>query len=112
VRSARAAIDAGATRQSTRDLEVVLVTDDGVPVAVVDTAALRAVPVERRTSLGAGATARALPPQAWLPADLAGEQLLEAVTARPGEHVVVDGSGRIQGLLTTGDVVAAVTTRS
>ena len=38
VRSARAAIDAGATRESRRDLEVVLVTDDGVPVAVVDTA--------------------------------------------------------------------------
>lgn len=112
VRSARAAIDAGATRGGGRDLEVVLVTDDGVPVAVVDTAALSAVPLERRTSLGAGATARALPPRAWLPADLAGEELLEAVTARPGEHVVVDGAGRIQGLLTTGDVVAAVTTPS
>ncbi|MBB2899539.1 Zn-dependent protease [Kineococcus radiotolerans] len=109
VRSARAAIDAGAVAGSTRDLEVVLVTDDGVPVAVVDTAALRRVPAERRTSLGAGATARALPPRSWLPEDLAGEDLLEAVQARPGEHVVLDGTGRVRGLLHTGDVVAAVT---
>ncbi|WP_432540605.1 M50 family metallopeptidase [Kineococcus sp. SYSU DK002] len=111
VRSARAAIDAGATQGSARDLEVVLVTDDGVPVAVVDTAALRQVPVERRTSLGAGATARALPPRSWLPEDLTGEALLEAVQVRPGEHVVVDTAGRVRGLLHTGDVIAAVTAR-
>lgn len=111
VRTARAAIDAGATVGSARDLEVVLVTDDGVPVAVVDTAALRQVPEERRTSLGAGATARALPPRSWLPEDLTGEQLLEAVQVRPGEHVVVDTAGRVRGLLHTGDVIAAVTAR-
>jgi len=111
VRSARAAIDAGALRDSARDLEVVLVTDDGVPVAVVDTSALRQVPEDRRTSLQAGATARALPPRAWLPDDLAGEDLLTAVSARPGEHVVVDRAGRVVGLLHTGDVVAAVTSR-
>jgi len=111
VRSARAAIDAGAARESTRDLEVVLVTDDGVPVAVVDTTALRQVPEDRRTTLQAGATARALPPRAWLPDDLAGEDLLSAVSARPGEHVVVDRTGRVVGLLHTGDVVAAVTSR-
>ncbi|NAZ80516.1 site-2 protease family protein [Kineococcus sp. R8] len=111
VRSARAAIDAGAARDSARDLEVVLVTDDGVPVAVVDTTALRQVPEDRRSSLQAGATARALPPRAWLPDDLAGEDLLSAVSARPGEHVVVDRTGRVVGLLHTGDVVAAVTSR-
>jgi Zn-dependent protease len=111
VRSARAAIDAGVTAGASRDLEVVLVTDDGVPVAVVDTAALRQVPAERRTSLGAGATARALPPRASLPEDLTGEQLLEAVQVRPGEHVVVDRSGRVRGLLHTGDVISAVTAR-
>jgi Zn-dependent protease len=109
VRSARAAVDAGATAGSGRDLEVVLVTDDGVPVAVVDTTALRRVPTERRTSLGAGATARALPPRSWLPLDLAGEDLLAAVQARPGEHVVLDAEGRVRGLLHTGDVIAAVT---
>ncbi len=111
VRTARAAIDGGATVGSARDLEVVLVTDDGVPVAVVDTAALRQVPEERRTSLGAGATARALPPRSWLPEDLTGEELLEAVQVRPGEHVVVDTAGRVRGLLHTGDVIAAVTAR-
>ncbi|WP_369068977.1 site-2 protease family protein [Kineococcus terrestris] len=111
VRSARAAIDSGATRGTDADLEVVLLTDDGVPVAVVDTGALRSVPAERRTSLGAGATARALPPRAWVPQDLAGEQLLRAVTARPGEHVVLDAAGRVAGLLHTGDVVAVLTRR-
>ncbi|MEZ0163527.1 M50 family metallopeptidase [Kineococcus sp. LSe6-4] len=111
VRAARAAIDAGATAGSGRDLEVVLVTDDGVPVAVVDTAALRQVPEGRRPSLGAGATARALPPRSWLPEGLSGEELLEAVQARPGEHVVVDTAGRVRGLLHTGDVIAAVTAR-
>ena len=108
VRSARAAVDAGATAGSSRDLEVVLVTDDGLPVAVVDTGALRRVPLERRTSLGAGATARALPPRSWLPEDLSGRELVEAVSAQPGEHVVVDAAGRVRGLLHTGDVVAAV----
>ncbi|MEZ0493123.1 M50 family metallopeptidase [Kineococcus sp. TBRC 1896] len=111
VRSARAAIDAGVGAGSARDLEVVLVTDDGVPVAVVDSAALRQVPQERRTSLGAGATARALPPRSWLSEGLTGEQLLEAVQVRPGEHVVVDTAGRVRGLLHTGDVIAAVTAR-
>ena len=111
VRSARAAIDAGATSGTQRDLEVVLVTDDGVPVAVVDTTALRQVPAERRTSLGAGATARALPPRAWLAEDLAGEDLLDAVQVRPGEHVIVDGQGRVRGLLHTSDVIQAVTAR-
>ncbi|WP_432498008.1 site-2 protease family protein [Kineococcus auxinigenes] len=111
VRAARTAIDSGATRGATRELEVVLVTDDGVPVAVVDTAALRQVPQERRTALGAGATARALPPRSWLPGELTGEALLDAVTARPGEHVVMGPGGRVEGLLHTGDVVAAVTGR-
>ncbi|NAZ88222.1 site-2 protease family protein [Kineococcus indalonis] len=111
VRAARAAIDAGATRGSARDLEVVLVTDDGVPVAVVDTAALRRVPLERRTALGAGATARALPPRSWVDARLSGQELLDAVAAHPGEHVVLGPGGRVEGLLHTGDVVAAVTAR-
>ncbi|MFB9376462.1 site-2 protease family protein [Kineococcus gynurae] len=111
VRSARAAIDAGATRGGDGDLEVVLVTDAGVPVAVVDTAALRRIPAERRGEVGIGAAARALPPRAWVPEDLAGEELLATLTARPGEHVVIGGGGRVVGLLHTGDVVAAVTRR-
>ncbi|PPK94669.1 Zn-dependent protease [Kineococcus xinjiangensis] len=109
VARARARVDAGVDGQR---LEVVLVTDDGVPVAVVDTAALQRVPEARRGGLTAGATARALGPRPVLRADLAGMALLDAVTHHGlGEHVVVDAGGTVVGLLRGGDVVRAVTGR-
>ena len=106
---ARARIDAGAEPGR---LEVVLVTDDGVPVAVVDTAALGRVPEARRGGLTAGATARALGPRPVLRQELSGRELLEAVTRHGlGEHVVVDAAGAVVGLLRGTDVLRAVTDR-
>ncbi|GAB7189542.1 hypothetical protein NUM3379_02480 [Kineococcus sp. NUM-3379] len=95
-----------------RPPEIVLVTDDGVPVAVVDGAALQRVPVERRRGLRVGATARALGPRPVLRAETSGQALLEAVTHFGlGEHVVVDASGAVIGLLRGEDVLTALGAR-
>lgn len=89
--------------------EVVLVGPDGAPVAVLDTAAIAAVPVERLDLTPAQAVARALPAQATVPHTLVGEDLIAHLQARAHtEFAVLDESGTVLGVLRWQDVVAGL----
>lgn len=103
-----AAVAGGATLG--RPVTVVVVDGSARPVAVVDEAALRAVPPDRTAWTPVAAVARALPPTV-LAADVAGDQLVAALQAAgAAEYAVVDG-GRVVGVLSRQAVAAAVAGR-
>lgn len=84
---------------------IVTVDAHGTAVGVVNEAALLATPEERRPWLATSVVARRLEPGLRLPADLAGEELVEAITATPsGEFVLLEPDGTVYGVLTTIDV--------
>ncbi len=80
------------------------------PAAVLDAAALAAVPSERAGLVPASAAARGLPP-VQLDADLAGDELLSRLDATPAPEYPVVHGGRVVGVLSRQAVVAAVTGR-
>ena len=84
---------------------IVTVTAAGVPVGVVNEAALLSVPVERRAWVPTSSVARTLEDGLRLPAGIGGEDLIRAISARPaGEYLLLDPDGSIFGVLSTADV--------
>jgi len=97
-------------RRAAADAEAILVVDSaGTPTSLVDDAAADAVPAQRRPWLPVAHAARTLTPETVLPADLAGEELLDAMNARPAaQYLLVDADGTAVGALRTADVRRAV----
>jgi Zn-dependent protease/CBS domain-containing protein len=88
---------------------LVVVDGAGTPVGLVAEHAVRAVPVERRPWVSVGDLSRRLEPDLTLGADLTGEQLVEAMTARPAsEYLVLEANGDVYGMLATADVERAL----
>jgi Zn-dependent protease len=84
---------------------IVTVTSGGVPVGVVNEAALLSVPPERRAWVPTSSVARTLDSGLQLPAGIGGEDLIRAISARPaGEYLLLDPDGSIFGVLATADV--------
>ena len=84
---------------------IVTVTRDGRPVGVVSEAAVLATPEDRRPWLAVSAVARTLDAGLSLPADIAGEELILAISRRPAdEYLLVEADGSIFGVLATADV--------
>ncbi len=84
---------------------IVTVTSSGHPVGVVSEAALLATPEDRRPWVAVSAVARTLEEGLSLPADIAGEELIVAISRRPAdEYLLVEDDGSIFGVLTTADV--------
>jgi Zn-dependent protease/CBS domain-containing protein len=89
---------------------LVIVDGAGAPVGLVSEHAVRSVPVARRPWVSVGDLSRRLEPDLTLLADLTGEQLVDAMTARPaGEYLVLEGNGDVYGMLATADVERALT---
>ncbi|MGY2874766.1 Zn-dependent protease/CBS domain-containing protein [Marmoricola sp. URHA0025 HA25] len=87
---------------------IVLQASDGRLAGVVSEAALLATPEDRRPWLPASAVARTLTEGLVLPADIAGEDLVRAMSRAPAsEYVLVESDGSVFGLLATTDVDAA-----
>jgi Zn-dependent protease len=104
--SAIAAADAAGAR------EVVVLDIYGRPAAVVDPRAAADVPVGRVDAVAASAVALSIAPEAVVEAELGGQRLLEQLQAAPHpRYVVVDGSGRVVGVLDWADVAAFVSAR-
>ena len=113
---ARAAVaEVASTADAAGAGEVVLVADDGRPVALVDRDAVGRVPRARWGAVPASSVARPLtgPP---LPRDAAGQRLVQLLAAAGGHPeavtggevaAVVDAAGRVVGVLRGADVVAA-----
>ncbi|UDY25193.1 site-2 protease family protein [Nocardioides sp. Kera G14] len=87
---------------------IVTVTTDGTPVGVVNESAVLATPTDRRPWVATSTVARTLEPGLQLPADIAGEELIKAITRTPAaEYLLVEPDGRVFGVLATADVDAA-----
>jgi Zn-dependent protease len=91
-----------------RDAEagsIVTVTGSGVPVGIVNEAALAATPEDRRPWMAVSAVARTLEEGLRLSADLAGEDLVMAINRTPAaEYLLVEPDGALVGVLATTDV--------
>ncbi|MER6751903.1 site-2 protease family protein [Streptomyces sp. PDY-4] len=87
---------------------LVVVDPDGVPLSLVREAAIVGVPEHRRPWVPVGGLAQDLNPGMRVSAELAGEDLLDALRAAPAtEYLVVEETGEIYGVLSAADVERA-----
>jgi Zn-dependent protease/CBS domain-containing protein len=88
---------------------LVVVSADGTPVGIVNEAAVRATPENRRPWVPVGDLSRRIHPDHVVAASLAGEDLVRALTRLPAsEYLVVEDNGAIYGVLASSDVERAV----
>lgn len=91
-------------------LNVVLTAATGQPEAVVDRGALSQVPPSAAAQTPAAAVSRALAPGAYVPEVAAGQELVQYLARLAGsEYAVIDGGGRVTGVLQQSTVVRAIT---
>ncbi|MDQ4491372.1 site-2 protease family protein [Sinomonas sp. ASV486] len=91
---------------------VVLCSPDGKPQGVVDPSAIGRVPEPARGTTPVTAVGYALAPGAYVPDTAAGQELIQYLAQLAGtEYAVVDGAGRVVGLLNQRDVVAVISGR-
>ena len=84
---------------------IVTVAANGTPVGIVSEAAVTAMPADRRPWVAVSAVARTMEDGLTLPATVAGEDLIMAISRRPAEeYLLVEDDGRIYGVLATADV--------
>ncbi|MBG6226029.1 Zn-dependent protease [Arthrobacter sp. CAN_A2] len=89
---------------------VVLTGPSGVPEAVVDDAALLAVPDDTAAGTAASAAARRLAAGAYVPEWAEGQELVQFLARLEGsEYAVVNRAGAVTGLLHQRTVVRAIT---
>ncbi|GGO45265.1 hypothetical protein GCM10012287_12770 [Streptomyces daqingensis] len=87
---------------------LVVVDALGAPLSLVREAAIAGVPEHRRPWVAVSTLAQELKDGMRVPAELAGEELLEYLRATPAtEYLVVEETGEIYGVLATGDVERA-----
>ncbi|MDX3414241.1 site-2 protease family protein [Streptomyces cellulosae] len=87
---------------------LVVVDADGVPVSLVREAAIVGVPEHRRPWVPVGTLAQDITEGMRVSAELAGEELLDALRATPAtEYLVVEETGEIYGVLSAADVERA-----
>jgi Zn-dependent protease len=90
---------------------LVVVDGAGGPTAVVRESAIVGVPEHRRPWVAVSGLAQDLRPGMRLPADLAGEDLLDTLRETPAsEYLVVEPGGEVYGVLSTADVERAFLT--
>lgn len=87
---------------------LVVVDGQGEPTALVRETAIVGVPEHRRPWVAVGGLAQDLTDGMKVPAELAGEALLDRLRANPAtEYLVVEETGEIYGVLSTADVERA-----
>ncbi|MFG3256618.1 site-2 protease family protein [Streptomyces sp. NPDC048172] len=87
---------------------LVVVDAKGDPLSLVREAAIVGVPEHRRPWVAVSTLAQDLKEGMRVPAELAGEDLLDHLRATPAtEYLVVEETGEIYGVLSTGDVERA-----
>lgn len=90
---------------------IVTLASDGRPSGLVNEAALLATPEDRRPWLPISAVSRTLDEGLSLPVDIAGEDLILAISRMPAaEYLLVEEDGTIFGVLSTADVDTAFRT--
>ncbi|WP_246159414.1 M50 family metallopeptidase [Nocardioides antri] len=88
---------------------IVTVSSAGRPIGVVDEAAVRAMPEDRRPWVAVSAVTRTLEEGLRLPVAITGAQLLDAIRRTPAsEYLLIEPDGSVYGVLATADVERAV----
>ena len=88
---------------------IVTVTSAGRAVGVVDEAAMRAMPEERRPWVAVSTVTRTLEDGLRLPVSITGAELLHAIRRTPAsEYLLIEPDGSVFGVLATADVERAV----
>ncbi|MEU8804580.1 site-2 protease family protein [Spirillospora sp. NPDC048819] len=89
---------------------IVIADHDGRPLGLVNEKAVTATPEHRRPWVTAGDLSRGVHDDLTLPADITGEDLLDALRRAPAsEYLLVEPDGRVYGVLATTDVDQAFT---
>ncbi|MGH3380266.1 MAG: site-2 protease family protein [Actinoallomurus sp.] len=84
---------------------IVVVGHDDDPVGIVSETAVIATPEHRRPWVDAASLTRTLDPGMILPADIAGEDLVVAISRAPAsEYLLVEPTGELYGVLAAEDV--------
>ncbi|MES9540074.1 MULTISPECIES: site-2 protease family protein [unclassified Actinomadura] len=84
---------------------IVIADHDGRPLGLVSEKAVTATPEHRRPWVSAGDLSRGIDDGLTLPADLSGEELVEALRKAPAsEYLLVEPDGRVYGVLAVADV--------
>jgi len=84
---------------------IVTVTSAGRPTGIVNEAAVQATPEARRPWVSVSTVSRTLEEGLSLPASLAGEELILAISRRPAEeYLLLEEDGTVLGVLATADV--------
>lgn len=105
-----ASVSVADARHAGRERALVVCGPDGRPQAVVDPAALDAVPAAAAASTPVTAVSFALAPGAYVPEWSKGQELLQFLSQVEGrQYAVVDHNGIVTGLLSQEAVVAAIT---
>jgi len=87
---------------------LVVVDHDGRPIGLVNEASVSATPAQRRPWVQVATLARRMEPGLVISAELAGEELVQAMRATPAtEYLVVDADGAVFGVLAAADVERA-----
>jgi Zn-dependent protease len=87
---------------------LVVVDGSGRPTALVSEAAVKATPEQRRPWVQVASLGRSIEPGLVLEAELAGEELIEALRETPAtEYLVVEPGGEVYGVLATSDIEQA-----
>jgi Zn-dependent protease len=90
---------------------IVVIDAGGQPYGVVSEAAVASTPEQRRPWVLVSTLARTLQPGLLVDADLRGSAVLDLMRATPAsEYVVTERDGSVVGVLTAGDVAAALGT--
>nr|WP_243395497.1 site-2 protease family protein [Nocardioides currus] len=84
---------------------IVTTTTAGRPTGIVSEAAVLAMPQERRPWVATSSVARTLEDGLTLPATIAGEELVSAISKHPAEeYLLLEEDGTVLGVLATSDV--------
>jgi Zn-dependent protease len=89
---------------------IVVVGHDDDPVGIVSETAVMATPEHRRPWVEAASLTRTLGPGMILPADIAGEDLVAALSRAPAsEYLLIEPTGQMYGVLAAEDVSKSFT---
>ncbi|WP_243719830.1 site-2 protease family protein [Actinomadura sp. KC06] len=84
---------------------IVIADHDGRPLGLVNEKAVTATPEHRRPWVTAGDLSRGVDERLTLPADITGEELMEALRRAPAsEYLLVEPDGRVYGVLVATDL--------
>lgn len=91
---------------------IVVVDHDGKPLGIVSEAAIKATPEQRQPWIDVATVSKRLEDGSVISRDLGGLDLIRHIASNPaGEYLVLDGQGRVFGVIATSDVEALLNSR-